>query len=43
MGLFTISLPIQGLYWLGEPCDLPPQTVIWYREIYQKMADSGWI
>lgn len=43
MGLFTISLPIQGLYWLGvrAKSDLPPQTVIWYREIYQKMADSG--
>ena len=43
MGLFFISLPIQGLLWLGHRSnqDLPPQIFAWYKEVYAKMQAQG--
>ncbi len=43
MGLFFISLPIQGLLWLGFRAeqDLPPQILSWYKEIHAKMQSHG--
>ncbi len=41
--LFLLSLPIQGLYWLGKRSDtrLPPGMVAWYRDIHDKMRSQG--
>ena len=43
MGLFFISLPIQGLLWLGHRSEqpLPPQINSWYKDIYTKMQVQG--
>lgn len=40
---FFLSLPIQGLLWLGYRANkpLPPQVKGWYREIHQKMREQG--
>lgn len=37
--LFSISLPIQGYFWLGKRAEtaLPPSLSRWYREINSKM------
>ncbi|KLN66396.1 MULTISPECIES: terminus macrodomain insulation protein YfbV [Vibrio] len=43
IALFAISMPIQGMWWLGNRANtqLPPALAGWYREIYQKIAESG--
>ncbi|CAM4187003.1 terminus macrodomain insulation protein YfbV [Vibrio astriarenae] len=43
VALFAISLPLQGMWWLGHRANtqLPPSLAAWYREIHQKIVDSG--
>ncbi|MFW8590018.1 terminus macrodomain insulation protein YfbV [Glaciecola sp. 2405UD65-10] len=43
MGAFFISLPLQGMLWLGHRAEqeLPPAILSWYKEIYAKMATHG--
>jgi hypothetical protein len=43
MGIFFFSLPLQGLFWLGNRANqpLPPSLLVWYRDIYQKMQQQG--
>ncbi|MFY2508289.1 terminus macrodomain insulation protein YfbV [Vibrio pectenicida] len=43
IALFAISLPIQGMWWLGSRANtqLPPALAGWYREIHQQIAESG--
>ncbi|MFT4993232.1 MAG: uncharacterized membrane protein YfbV (UPF0208 family) [Paraglaciecola sp.] len=40
---FFISLPLQGLLWLGHRSNqvLPPATHHWYQDIYHKMQLQG--
>lgn len=41
--LFLFSLPLQGLYWLGQRSQtaLPPSLANWYRQINEKMSEQG--
>ncbi|WP_117234433.1 terminus macrodomain insulation protein YfbV [Vibrio maerlii] len=41
--LFAISLPVQGMWWLGNRSNtkLPPALASWYRELHQKITESG--
>ncbi len=43
VGAFFVSLPMQGLLWLGHRSNqlLPPQLSHWYREIHSKMREQG--
>ncbi|MDY6884639.1 MAG: terminus macrodomain insulation protein YfbV [Pseudomonadota bacterium] len=43
IGAFFLSLPMQGLLWLGHRSDqyLPPQLKSWYQEIHAKMRSQG--
>lgn len=43
IGAFFISLPMQGLMWLGYRSNqaLPPSLRAWYQEIHHKMQASG--
>ncbi|MGO2508262.1 MAG: terminus macrodomain insulation protein YfbV [Vibrio hibernica] len=43
IALFALSLPLQGIWWLGTRSKtvLPPSLANWYRELYQKVAESG--
>ena len=43
IGAFFLSLPMQGLLWLGHRSDqyLPPQLKSWYQEIHAKMRAQG--
>lgn len=43
MALFFLSLPIQGLLWLGHRSqqELPPHIYGWYKDIYTKMQSQG--
>jgi len=43
IALFAISLPIQGMWWLGNRANtrLSPSLASWYRELHQKIIDSG--
>ncbi|MBL4830532.1 MAG: DUF412 domain-containing protein [Aliivibrio sp.] len=43
MALFALSLPLQGFWWLGNRSNtqLPPALASWYRELHQKIAESG--
>jgi len=43
MGLFFVSLPLQGLLWLGYRAnqELPPQILSWYKDIHSKMQAKG--
>ncbi|KHT35831.1 terminus macrodomain insulation protein YfbV [Vibrio sinaloensis] len=43
MALFAISMPVQGMWWLGNRANtqLPPSLAGWYREIHQKIVESG--
>ncbi|BFT30158.1 terminus macrodomain insulation protein YfbV [Alteromonas sp. D210916BOD_24] len=43
IGAFFISLPMQGLLWLGHRSEqhLPPQLKSWYQEIHSKMRTQG--
>lgn len=43
VALFAISMPLQGLLWLGRRSrtDLPPSLASWYREIHEKVISEG--
>lgn len=43
MAAFFLSLPFQGLIWLGHRSNqlLPPSTRAWYKEIHAKMQAEG--
>ncbi len=43
IGAFFLSLPMQGLFWLGHRSNqtLPPQLKNWYHEIHAKMRAHG--
>jgi uncharacterized membrane protein YfbV (UPF0208 family) len=43
MGIFFLSLPVQGILWLGHRSEqeLPPQISNWYKDIYVKMQQHG--
>ncbi|MFT6267786.1 MAG: uncharacterized membrane protein YfbV (UPF0208 family) [Alphaproteobacteria bacterium] len=43
MGIFFLSLPLQGILWLGHRSEqeLPPQICSWYKDIYAKMQQQG--
>ncbi|WP_047049357.1 terminus macrodomain insulation protein YfbV [Vibrio mexicanus] len=43
IALFAISLPVQGMWWLGNRANtqLPPSLAGWYRELHQKIVESG--
>lgn len=43
IALFALSMPIQGIWWLGNRANtkLPPALVTWYGEIYHKVIESG--
>lgn len=42
--LLILSLPVQGLLWLGKRAEtpLPPSMALWYRELHEKMAAQGY-
>jgi uncharacterized membrane protein YfbV (UPF0208 family) len=41
--LFLLSMPIQGLYWLGKRANtvLPVAMANWYRQIHEQMSEEG--
>lgn len=41
--LLMLSLPLQGLYWLGKRSQspLPPGLRSWYGELHQSMVEQG--
>lgn len=43
VALFAISLPLQGMWWLGNRANttLPPSLASWYRELHDKITESG--
>ena len=43
LALFFLSLPLQGLLWLGHRSNqtLPPSIKAWYQEIHSKMREQG--
>ena len=43
IGAFFLSLPLQGLLWLGHRSNqaLPPALKHWYMEIYAKLQQEG--
>jgi uncharacterized membrane protein YfbV (UPF0208 family) len=43
LGIFFLSLPVQGLLWLGFRSQkaLPPAIKSWYQDIYLKMQQQG--
>jgi uncharacterized membrane protein YfbV (UPF0208 family) len=43
LGIFFLSLPVQGLIWLGFRSQklLPPTMKAWYQDIYLKMQQQG--
>ncbi|MDE1208539.1 terminus macrodomain insulation protein YfbV [Vibrio aestuarianus] len=43
IALFAISLPIQGMWWLGNRANtqLPPSLAGWYRELHRKIVENG--
>ncbi|WP_218354896.1 terminus macrodomain insulation protein YfbV [Alteromonas lipotrueiana] len=43
IGAFFLSLPLQGLLWLGQRADqpLPASLKNWYFEIYSKLQEEG--
>ncbi len=43
VALFALSLPLQGIWWLGTRSNtkLPPSLASWYRELHQKIVESG--
>ena len=42
MALLMLSLPVQGLYWLGKrsQTSLPPALVTWYKAIHQTLSEN---
>ncbi|MFY8275127.1 terminus macrodomain insulation protein YfbV [Pseudoalteromonas sp. SSDWG2] len=42
--LLILSLPAQGLLWLGKRATspLPPSMAVWYKELYSKMVAKGY-
>ncbi|WP_413110641.1 terminus macrodomain insulation protein YfbV [Thaumasiovibrio sp. DFM-14] len=42
--LFALSMPLQGLLWLGKRSDtrLPPGLAGWYRELHEKIVSEGY-
>ncbi|MFA0086181.1 hypothetical protein BCU70_12490 [Vibrio sp. 10N.286.49.C2] len=44
IALFAISLPLQGMWWLGNRSNttLPPALASWYRELHQKVTETGY-
>ncbi len=44
MALFALSMPLQGLWWLGKRSrtTLPPSLATWYREIHGKIVTEGY-
>ncbi|MEH6555991.1 terminus macrodomain insulation protein YfbV, partial [Pseudoalteromonas tetraodonis] len=42
--LFFISLPLQGLLWLGKRAqtELEPAMLQWYNELFAKMIANGY-
>lgn len=42
--LFFLSLPLQGLFWLGKRAETPlePSMQKWYNELYTKMVANGY-
>ncbi len=43
IALFAISLPLQGMWWLGYRSNtvLPPALAGWYHELRHKIQESG--
>ncbi|PMH46832.1 hypothetical protein BCU68_01985 [Vibrio sp. 10N.286.49.B3] len=43
VALFALSLPLQGMWWLGHRSNspLPPSLAEWYRELHAKILESG--
>ncbi len=43
IALFSLSMPLQGLLWLGRRSrtDLPPSLATWYRELHDKLENEG--
>jgi uncharacterized membrane protein YfbV (UPF0208 family) len=43
VALFAVSMPLQGMWWLGNRANtkLPPALASWYRELHQKIVESG--
>ncbi|MFD2179348.1 terminus macrodomain insulation protein YfbV [Veronia pacifica] len=43
VALFALSLPLQGLWWLGRRRDtqLPPALAGWYRDLHEKITSEG--
>jgi hypothetical protein len=43
VGIFFFSLPLQGLFWLGNRSNqaLPPSLLAWCRDIHSKMQNQG--
>lgn len=43
MVIFMLSLPLQGLYWLGNRANtlLPPSLANWYHELFAKLQQIG--
>ena len=44
IALFALSMPLQGLWWLGKRSrtDLPPSLASWCREIHDKITREGY-
>ena len=44
IALFALSMPLQGLWWLGRRSrtELPPSLATWYREIHDKIVSEGY-
>lgn len=43
VALFALSMPLQGLWWLGRRSrtQLPPSLASWYRELHGKITSEG--
>lgn len=43
VALFAISLPLQGIWWLGHRANtqLPPALAHWYHELHEKIIETG--
>jgi uncharacterized membrane protein YfbV (UPF0208 family) len=43
IAIFALSLPLQGMWWLGHRANtlLPPSLANWYRELNDKILESG--